>query len=132
MAQSVQEPENLEVDYSIPFSVRQGQEFQFELVLRNTGDTAIHVDEIDLDEAFGGSILDGAVTVATQPEMTRDFSIPGIKTFIYNRRLPSEEATTVVFNLKAVEAGEFGGSVGVWVGDRVKRLHYVSVTVLED
>jgi len=123
------EPETLAVDYSIPYSVTKGERFELVLTLTNTGHSDLLVGDIDLDEVFGGSILDGSTTVSTDPPMDRDFSISGIKSFAYNRTIPAGESRQVTFFLEAVEVGEFGGSIGIYVGNQAKRIIYVGITI---
>jgi hypothetical protein len=112
------EPEDLSVEYQMPYTTRVGEEFELILTLRNTGSAPITVDDIDLDQALTGSILDGAIVLASEPYMERDYSIPGIKTYYYKRPILPGATEVVIFKLQAVEAGEFGGSVGVYVGDQ--------------
>jgi hypothetical protein len=126
------EPQDLTIDHSIPYQVTRGEEFELVLTLTNTGDTDIYIGDIDLDEALGGSILDGAITLSTDPEMERDFSLSGIKTFKYNRTIPAGATRVVVFRLQAVSVGEYGGSVGAYVGDLAARIDYVGITIVED
>ena len=56
-----------------------------------------------------------------EPEMQKDFSIAGIKTFLYDRPLNPGETQKVTFYLRAKEIGDFGGSIGVFVGDNAVR-----------
>jgi hypothetical protein len=126
------EPETLTVEYSIPYTVTRGEEFDLVLTLRNTGNEDVYISDIDLDEAFSGSILDGAITISTDPEMERNFSTDGIKTFVYNRSLPAGSTEQVIFRMEAVAVGEFGGSIGVYVGPIAARIDYVGITITED
>jgi hypothetical protein len=126
------EPETLTVEYSIPYTVTRGEEFELVLTLTNTGNEAVYVGDIDLDEAFGGSILDGAITISTDPYMDRDFSTSGIKTFKYDRSIPAGTSAQVTFRMQAVAVGEYGGSIGVYVGDIAARIQYVGITIIED
>ena len=128
----VREPENLSVEYSLPYSVMRGEEFELLLTLSNTGDSEFTVNDIDLDEAFGDSILDGAVVLWTDPPMERDYSMQGIKTFKYNRAIQAGETRQVTFQLQAVTSGEFGGSIGIYVGGLAKRIDYVGITIAEE
>lgn len=127
----VREPEDLSVEYTLPYSVMRGEEFEFLLTLINTGDSEFAVNDIDLDEAFGDSILDGAVVLWTDPPMEKDYSISGIKTFEYNRAIPAGETRQVTFRLQAVTSGEFGGSIGIYVGALAKTIDYVGITIAE-
>lgn len=125
------EPEGLSVSYSVPSSVNLNDEFDLTLTLTNTGNEAITIDEIDLDEAFGDSILDGCIVIETDPFMEKDYSIEGIKSFKLNRKLAPGETLEVTFRLQAVTPGEFGGSVGVYVGGISVRLDYVGIVILK-
>lgn len=126
------EPENLSIEYSLPYSVVRGEEFELLLTLSNAGDSEFTVNDIDLDEAFSDSILDGAIVLWTDPPMERDYSIPGIKTFQYNRSIPAGETRHVTFRLQAVTSGEFGGSIGIYVGALVKTIDYVGITIAQE
>lgn len=126
------EPENLSVEYSLPYSVIRGEEFELLLTLSNSGDSEFTVNDIDLDEMLSGSILDGAVVLWTDPPMERDYSMQGIKTFQYNHAIPPGETRQVTFRLQAVTSGEFGGSIGIYVGGLAKRIDYVGITIAEE
>lgn len=126
------EPENLSVEYSLPYSVMRGEEFELLLTLSNTGDSEFIVNDIDLDEAFSDSILDGAVVLGTDPPMEKDYSISGIKTFQYNRAIPAGETRLVTFRLQAVTSGQFGGSIGIYVGALAKTIDYVGITIAQE
>ena len=126
------EPENLSVEYSLPYSVIKGEEFELLLTLSNTGDSEFTVNDIDLDEAFGDSLLDGAIVLWTDPPMERDYSLSGIKTFHYNRAIPAGETHQVTFRLQAVTSGEFGGSIGIYLGALAKTIDYVGITIAEE
>lgn len=125
------EPENISVDYSLPPVVKKGENFDLVITIRNTGSQPLTVEDIDLDELLGGSILDGAIVLTTEPEMERDYSVSGIKTFLYNQTLQPGETKQAIFHLQATTVGEFGGSIGVYVGDISKRLDYVGLIVQE-
>jgi hypothetical protein len=124
-------PANFTAEYSIPSIVNRGDEFELVIRMTNTGTEPVTVNDIDLDQAFGGSILDGALVLSTEPEMERDYSLSGIKTFRYNRPIPPGETHTVVFHLQASAAGEFGGSIGIYVGDLSYQFDYVALIVQE-
>lgn len=116
------DPKGLAVESSLPFAVKQGETFELVLHLSNTGSQPFTVGDIDLDQAMGGSILDGAIVLNTDPPMERDYSIPGIKTFHYDRPIAPGATNTVRFILQATSQGEFGGSIGIYVGARFKQI----------
>jgi|GEM_PF-3468726 len=124
-----QEPEGLSLDYSIPSVVQNGETFDFILRIKNTGSEPVTVNDIDLDELLGGSILDGCVVLETEPSMERDYSLEGVKTFKYNQSVGAGETREVIFHLQAIQSGEFGGSVGVYVGSISKRIDYVGIII---
>lgn len=124
-------PENFTADYSMPSIVSRDEEFDLVLTLTNTGMETVKVNDIDLDQVFGGSILDGAIVLTTEPEMERDYSLEGIKTFRYNRTIESGDTVTVVFHLQATTVGEFGGSIGIYVGELSYQFDYISLVVQE-
>lgn len=124
-------PENFTAEYSMPSIVNRGDTFDLVISMTNTGAETITVGDIDLDELYGGSILDGAIVLTTEPEMQRDYSLNGIKTFRYNRTIGPNETQTVVFHLQATTAGEFGGSIGIYVGNLSFQFSYVSLIVQE-
>jgi hypothetical protein len=126
-----QEPENLAIDYSMPSIVRKGENFDLVITMTNTGSTPFTIDDIDLDEVMGGSILDGSMVLTTEPEMERDYSTTGIKTFFYKQTLQPGETKQAIFHLQATTVGEFGGSIGVYIGDNAKRFDYVGLIVQE-
>jgi hypothetical protein len=124
-----QEPENVSVEYDMPAVVSNGAMFDLVLRVTNSGSETITVADIDLDEAFGGSILDGSVVLETEPNMERDYSVEGLKTFFYNQPIQPGETKTIIFHLQATAVGEFGGSIGLYVGDHSKRIDYVGLIV---
>jgi hypothetical protein len=126
-----QEPENLSIDYSMPSLVSKGENFDLVIRLTNIGNQPISIDDIDLDETLGGSILDGAIVLGTEPDMERDYSVNGIKSFAYNQTVQPGETKQVTFHLQATQVGEFGGSIGIYVGNNAKRFDYVGLTVQE-
>jgi hypothetical protein len=125
------EPEALSLEYDIPGVVQKGENFELVLTLTNTGTENLTISSIDLDEAFGGSILDGSTVLDTEPAMEKDYSLEGIKTFNYGKPIQPGETKTLTFHLQATEVGEFGGSIGVYVGDISKRIDYVGIVVQE-
>ena len=125
------EPENLSVDYSAPSLVKNGENFDLILTLTNAGSEPMTVAGIDLDEAFGGSILDGCIVLETEPFMERDYSLEGIKTFRYDQILQPGETKKIIFHLQATTVGEFGGSIAVYVGDISKRINYIGIIIQE-
>jgi len=126
-----QESEGLTLEYSIPSIVQKGDTFDFVLTLTNTGSEPINIDDIDLDEVFSGSILDGCIVLDTEPHMERDYSLEGIKTFKYDRSIGVGETREVIFHLQATQVGEFGGAVGVYTGEKSKHIDYVGIVVQE-
>jgi len=126
-----QEAENFSIEYSMPSVVRKGENFDLTITLTNTGNASFTVSDIDLDEIMGGSILDGAIVRETEPEMERDYSLSGIKTFHYNQTLQPGETKRVIFHLQATTAGEFGGSIGIYVGNLSRRIDYVGIIIQE-
>lgn len=125
------DPENFTADYSMPPIVSRDEKFDLVITMTNTGTEPVQVIDIDLDQYFGGSILDGAMVLNTEPEMERDYSLDGIKTFRYNRTIGAGDTVTVVFHLQATTVGEFGGSIGIYVGELSFVFPYVSLIVQE-
>jgi hypothetical protein len=115
----------------MPSVVRKGENFDLVISMTNTGSTPFTVDDIDLDEVMGGSILDGSMVLTTDPEMERDYSVSGIKTFYYKQTIQPGETKQAIFHLQATTVGEFGGSIGVYIGDNAKRFDYVGLIVQE-
>jgi hypothetical protein len=124
-----QEPEGLSLDYSIPSVVGNGENFDLIITITNSSSNPVTVSDIYLDEALVGSILDGSIVLETEPPMERDYSIEGIKYFNYNQLINPGETKSIVFHLQAIAMGEFGGSIGVYVGDTSKRIEYIGITI---
>lgn len=124
-----QSPEDVVVQYEMPTVVKNGETFDLVLRISNTGSAPVTVGDIDLDEAFGGSFLDGSVVIDTEPAMERDYSIQGFKTFHYNTAIAPGETKTITFHLQATTVGEFGGSIGIYVGNKSSRIDYVGIVV---
>ncbi len=125
------EPEGLSADYSMPNLVKEGETFELVITMTNTGSSDIPVSDIDLDEMLDDSILDGAIVLSTDPDMKKDYSISGIKTFNYNHSIHPGKTNTVTFTIQAVTPGEYGGSIGIYVGDLAKRFDYVDLVITE-
>jgi hypothetical protein len=79
------EPENLVVEAEYPSTVQMGDSFDLILSMQNTGDSAMIIGDIYLDEPFGGSILDGAIVERTDPPMEKDYTRSGIKSFHHDQ-----------------------------------------------
>jgi len=126
------EPENLIVEAEFPRTVQAGERFQLVLNIRNTGDTAVTVDQICLDEALSDSILDGAVVVDTEPPMEKNYSMD-MKDFYLMLTIPPGETRQLTFYLEATSPGEYGYSnstIAVYIGDpRAYRLWDIAITV---
>lgn len=125
------EPENVTLSYSMPSVVKNGENFDLTITISNTGTEVISVADIDLDQALGGSILDGAMVLETEPHMERDYSVSGIKSFKYNASIGPGETKDVTFHMQATTVGEFGGPIGVYVGDLSKTIDYIGIIVQE-
>jgi hypothetical protein len=123
------EPENLELEVEHPRLLQEGDSFELIIRLQNNGDTAISVDHFSLDEAFSGSVLDGAVVEETDPPMRKDYSF-NIKDFYYDEVIPPGEGRTVTFYLRTIEVGEFGGSIAAYTGafEAIYTDVYITVT----
>jgi len=124
------EPEGLNVQYDLPYNVHVRDEFDLVLSLTNISEHPIHVSDICLDGALSASILDGAVVVSTDPSMSRDYSVQGIKTFNYDSIIQPGDTITVRFHLQAQTPGEFSGPILIYVGNRSMLLSPV-ITILE-
>ena len=60
--------------------------------------------------------------------MERDYSVPGIKSFMFKQSIAPGETQEVIFYLRAIETGEFGGSVAAYVcGQAVRQEASISV-----
>jgi hypothetical protein len=123
--------ETLTVDYSIPHSVIKGNHFELVLTLTNAGDSDITVSHIDLDEVVGTSILDGSTFISSNPPADRYFLGTEYKYFVYHFIIPPGESRQVTFVLEAVKVGEYGGPIGVFVGNKGKQIHNVTITITE-
>jgi len=123
------EPEGLGLQAQYPWTVQLDERFELILTLNNSGNGSITIDSIDLDESLSGSILDGAIVERTEPEMDKDYSIPGIKSFFYKETLAPGESQEMTFYLRATEKGDHGGTIGVYVGGQATRQD-VSISVL--
>lgn len=129
VAYFAREPENISVEYDMPGVVTKGENFDLVITVANHGTENIIVSSIDLDQALGGSILDGCIVLDTDPFMERDYSIEGIKEFNYDKPIAPGQIQTFTFHLQATTVGEFGGSVGVYIGDLAKSIDYIGIIV---
>lgn len=123
------DPENFLVDIDYPWQVAVGEPFDVVMEMRNTGDTEIEVGDIDLDEALSDSFLDGCRVLSSQPSMELDSAVPGIKSFHYNRLIGPGEVQTVTFTVEAIEAGKWGGTVGIYA-DGLLLQHRVDIVAV--
>jgi hypothetical protein len=126
--------DTLTVDYSIPSSVAKGEHFELVLTLTNTGSSDIQVNHIDLDQVVGGSILDGSTIISSDPPIDRYVSGPGYQSFVYHLPIPPGESRQVTLVLEAVNVGQFGGPIGIFVGDNDKgqQTNNVTITITEE
>ena len=125
------EPENFSVDYTLPSLVKKGENFDLAITMTNSGAQPVTVTEIYLDESLGGSILDGAIVLTSEPQMERDYSTSGLKIFKYNQTIQPGESKTAIFHLQATTVGEFGGSIRIYVGDLSKYFPYIGIVIQE-
>jgi hypothetical protein len=109
-------PKDIVVSHEIPAQVAEGENFDLTLKITNTRIADIYVGDIDLQSMFSPTILEGVLVLGTEPEMERDYSIQGIKTFRFNDTLEPNETQIVKFHLKAFKPGNFGGQVAVYSG----------------
>lgn len=125
------EPTDLEVEYVLPYSVNVGDEFDLIISLTNTGDQTLNITDIDLDGAFSGSILDGAIVTSTDPDMERDYSVPGVKSFHYNTAIQPHSSSDIRFLLLAQVSGEFGGRIDIYTNSFESKSIYPVITIRE-
>ncbi len=125
------EPENVSLSYSMPAIVKKGENFDLTITISNTGTKAITVADIDLDRSLGDSILDGVMVLETEPHLERDYSISGIKSFKYDTTIDPDETKNVTFHMQAITVGEFGGPIGIYVGNLAKSIDYIGIIVQE-
>jgi hypothetical protein len=114
------EPEGLGLQTQYPWTVQKDESFELVLSITNSGNTTLLVEDIDLDEPLSGSILDGTVVERTEPDMEKDYSF-GFKSFKFYQRLGPGESQDVIFHLRAIDIGDHGGTIAVYVGDQAVR-----------
>lgn len=123
--------ETLTATHSIPDSVLKGDRFEFILTLINIRDSDITLSHIDLDQVVGGSILEGSAFISSDPPADRYFLGSEYKYFVYHFTIPSVESRQVTFVLEATRSGEYGGPIGVFVGNKGKQINDVTITITE-
>lgn len=115
------EPEGLLVEVDYPWSVTLGETFDVTFQLRNVGEEPLFVEDIDLDEPLDDSFLDGCVVVSSDPPIEKDYSLDGIKSFLYDTTIDPGDSHTVVFTVEAQAEGQWGGPVAVYAGHLAAR-----------
>lgn len=104
-------PQAVKADIVNPTELQKGEEFEFKVVVENADSQPHQLRSIDVSKAF----LQGVYVMKTSPETTEQYFAFGDHIFQFDKALPPNSKTTVVFNSKAVKAGDFSDDLDICI-----------------
>lgn len=110
------DPEGLQFEVGSPGEVAKGETFEFSVILRNIGDEAFTVTEIQLPNSIIQAASPGSVNPPQNSQVDYDDSVG----YQYEIILQPGESSQVSFQMISVEPGNYTGDVTVVVGNRRK------------
>jgi hypothetical protein len=119
----------LRADY--PRAVKVGENFQLKLYLQNKSQQTIFVKDIDVHQGSftGPSILDHAVVIATDPNMSATGLVVKARSFGYSRSIQIGETQVVIFDFLADTAAETHTDFLIYVDDSTTTLWDVAINI---
>ncbi len=110
------DPEGLQFEVQSPGEVAKGETFEFSVILRNIGEKAFTVTEIQLPS----SIIQAASPLSVNPPQNSQVDYDDSVRYQYEIILQPGESSQVSFQMISVEPGNYTGDVTVVVGNRRK------------
>ena len=107
--------DELDIEYSKPEVIEEGDVFEWEIIVTNTGDKDIEIHEVEIEK----SILEGTEVLTSEPMFTseEDTSALGFELLSYYYQdlvIEAGETETITFEMKARESGSFAGTVTLY------------------
>lgn len=127
----IQTAPDLEIAYEAPSTVKVGDQFNLVIILKNTGQRDILVNQIDLDKSLENSLFQGTSIESTDPPMEIAYGAFWMEVFQYQHVIPAGESRQAIFHLSAIIPGDYISSIGVTVGNRSKRGELIKVKITE-
>ncbi len=119
------DPEGLQFEVQSPGQVAKSETFELTVTLRNIGDKAFTVTEIQLPN----SIIQAASPISVNPAQNSQVDYDGSVAYQYEIILQPGESSQVTFQMISVESGKYNGDVTIVVGNRRKSSNiYLVVT----
>jgi len=113
------DPEGLQFEIESPGAVAKGETFDLTVILRNIGDEAFTVTEVQMPT----SIIQAASPVTVNPAQTSQVDYDESVGFGYEILLQPGEASEVTFQMISTQPGNYSGDVTVVVGNRRKSVN---------
>ena len=111
-------PYPLDGNVSVPTTVKQGDEFDFVIILTNPTTEPIFIKHIVLSDSLGApTIWNAASIVSIEPDMDVEAIYTNSFQYSYFREIQPGETQTVVFHLRAENIGTYYEDVGVYARD---------------
>jgi len=112
------QPPLLDGKYSIPTTVKQGDNFDFVITMTNPTTKTVFVKHIVLSDTTAPQtlpyILDGAIILSTEPEMNYEIYDTNSFQYAYFQDIDPGETQTVTFHMQAKKEGVFSEDVSVY------------------
>jgi len=113
-------PPNVAVTVNAPTSVNVGETFVYKISIQNTGNRAVEISEIGLDEDF----FNGVKVLAISPETFGKRKYGGNINYKLDQTIQPGETLNVVMQLQAVIAGSYDTNFVVYSGVAGYYTHY--------
>lgn len=105
----------LEGEVSIPFTVKQGDNFDLVVTLTNSKAESFYIKHLTLQNYIGlPSLLDAVSVIGVEPNMESEPIYGNEVQYPYFQEIKSGETLTVIFHMRAENAGTYYIDVGVF------------------
>lgn len=106
-------PEDVEIEVTVPLRAVAGEEVELVVSVTNLGYETQLLDSVDIFDSY----MQGVAIHGTDPPYTDYFHLPvvNVRTYEFQRSIPSGETVEVVFRAVAVKEGDFAGQFDVCI-----------------
>ncbi len=102
-------PENITIAADAPIEVERGESFEIRASVTNTAAEAQRLVALDIAHEY----LEGVAILSSEPDhnSTMDVPIDNTTSYVFDIDLAPGESTTVVFQARALHAGDYRGDI---------------------
>ncbi|MCK4635995.1 MAG: lipoprotein [Candidatus Moranbacteria bacterium] len=104
-------PKNIEVSKDFPTEVKEGDEFDITVTIKNTKDKKQTFKGFDI----GTEYIDGIMILNTKPKANEEDTLFGLHSFYMNEEIEANSEIQVKIKAKAVKTGDFSGDFDVCI-----------------